>query len=227
MLIYPSRLFACLYLLLALAACSSTEQRQLPSQPTSEVDFSGSWELDYSQSDNIQAQLSALVREMRRRAERQSRGSNQPGASASMGGSGASVIALAQMADYVTQSQLLEISQDEEDILVKREGSFALGCDFLRNSLLNDSSPLGSEACGWDGHQLLFRVYLPEDLTIQHRLTLGPSGERLNIATTVVSSQARYPFTVNRVYNRFDPTLDGITCQQTLSKGRVCTTESP
>ena len=207
------------------AACSSSPER-LEGQDSASVDFSGSWELDYSQSDNIQEQLNVLVREMRRRAERQNRGGNQSGGTVNIGGSGASVIALAQMADYVTQSQLLEVTQDEADILVKREGNFALGCDFADDTLQGESGPLGSEACGWDGHQLLFQVYLPDDLTIQHRLTLGPSGERLNIATTVVSSGAGFPFTVNRVYNRFDPTADGITCEQTLSRGRVCTTEA-
>ena len=52
-----------------------------------------------------------------------------------------------------------------------------------------------------------------------------PQGERLQIATTVFSSQVSYPFTLDKVYRRFDPSVDGITCKQTLNRGRVCTTE--
>ncbi len=87
-------------------------------------------------------------------------------------------------------------------------------------------TPLGSEVCGWDVHQLVFRILLPEGLSIQHRMTLAEDGERINIATTVVSDQVSYPFTLNRVYNRFEPAEAGYTCTQTFSRGRVCTTES-
>ena len=87
---YP-RILSCVALLLALTACSSAPERPLQAKNGSAVDFSGSWELDYSQSDNIQEQLNALVREMRRRAERQNRGGNQSGGTVNIGGSGASV----------------------------------------------------------------------------------------------------------------------------------------
>lgn len=216
-----------LLILVLLPGCSE-QPRPLETRSTGPVNFSGAWELDYSQSDNLQARLNALVRELQRQSVPS--GYQQP-AAVSIGSSGhnsgASIIGLAQMAEYITRSQLLEITQGEHDILVKREENFALGCEFHPGRTYTLETPLGREACGWDGHQLLFRVFLPEGLTIQHRLTLDPAGDRLNIATTLVSDRVSRPFTVNRVYNRYDPTADGISCTLTLTRGRVCTTESP
>jgi hypothetical protein len=217
-----------LFILAPLPGCGE-QPRPLESRASGPVDFSGAWELDYSQSDNLQARLNALVRELQRQAGPP--GYNQPAAAISIGASGrnsgASIVGLAQMADYITRSQLLEITQGDSDILVKREENFALGCEFRPGQTSTLETPLGRETCGWDGHQLLFRVFLPEGLTIQHRLTLDPAGDRLNIATTLVSDRVSTPFTVNRVYNRYDPTANGIRCRLTLTRGRVCTTESP
>jgi hypothetical protein len=216
-----------------LSACSSSQAapQVASSKP---VDFSGSWELDYGQSDNIQTKLDILVRELRRDAERRARASgsmNQaPGGGMIIGGSGAnsgaSIIGLAQMSELITRSPLLQVKQDEERISVKREETFALSCEFLTGGFHTVETPFGTETCGWNAHQLVFRILLPEGLSIQHVMTLGPQGERLNIATTVVSDQVSYPFTLNRVYNRFVPGSSGFRCTQTLSRGRVCTTES-
>ena len=214
-----------------LLACTSGRQQASQAQNSKPVDFTGSWELDYSQSDNIQARLNSLVRELRRDMERRNQGGMQQGpAAVSFGGSGAnsapSVIGLAQMAEMITRSALLEIEQDEHEIKVKREENFALGCEFHGGQFHTVETPLGSESCGWSSHQLVFRILLPEGLSIQHVMTLGPEGERLNVATTVVSDQVSYPFTLNRVFNRFEPGSSGYSCKMTLTKGRVCTTQS-
>jgi len=190
--------------------------------------------MDYGQSDNIQTKLDTLVRELRRDAERRARSSgsmNQaPGAGIVVGSSGAnsgaSIIGLAQMSELITRSPLLRIKQDEERISVKREETFALSCEFHSGEFHTVETPFGTETCGWNAHQLVFRILLPEGLSIQHVMTLGPEGERLNIATTVVSDQVSYPFTLNRVYNRFVPGSSGFRCTQTLTRGRVCTTET-
>jgi hypothetical protein len=215
-----------------LLACSSSE-RKLEGQAGSEVDFSGSWEMDYSQSDNIQTKLDSMVRDLRRQAERRNRaagGTNQgPAASLMVGGgglNGESIMGVAQMAELITRSPLLEIEQDEAGIKVKREESFALGCEFHPGQFHTVETPFGTESCGWLDHQLVFRIVLPEGLSIQHVMTLGPQGQRLNIATTVISDQVAYPFTLNRVFNRFVPGSRGYRCTQTISRGRVCTTES-
>jgi hypothetical protein len=216
-----------------LSACgSSTTVDQVSS--SNPVDFAGSWEMDYGQSDNIQTKLDTLVRELRRDAERRSRsagGMNQaPGSGMVIGSSGAnsgaSIIGLAQMSELITRSPLLRIKQDDERISVKREETFALSCEFHSGDFHTVETPFGTETCGWNAHQLVFRILLPEGLSIQHVLTLGPEGERLNIATTVVSDQVSYPFTLNRVYNRFVPGNSGFRCTQTLTRGRVCTTET-
>lgn len=221
-------------LVLLLAACASQEQR-LPAASRTGVDFSGSWSLDYGQSDNIQVRLNGLVRELQREAERRAQAAGNerrgPGAALMLGSSGtdsgASVIGLAQMADLVSKSQLLDIEQDARQIRVRREGGFALDCDFHDGRPTVVETPLGSELCGWDGHQLMFLLALPEGLSIRHRLTLGPDGEMLNVATTVSSDRVSYPFTLNRVYRRMDPEAHGFSCEQTLTRGKVCTTETP
>ncbi len=224
-------------LCLALAACSSSprpqQSRAVVNQTDRAVDFSGFWELDYSQSDNIQANLNALVRDVRQQYERAQGGGGvyqQAGPSMIIGGSGdtnsgASIIGLAQMADLVTQSQLLEVTQDEYKIRLKREGDYALSCEFYPGQYHTVETPLGREVCGWEEHQLIFKTVLPEGLTIQQVLSLAPDGQRLNIATTVISDRVTSPFTVNRVYVQYVPQDDGYSCKMTISKGRVCTTE--
>ena len=57
-------------LFIVLAGCASSTDTPLKAENQKRVDFSGHWELDYGQSDNIQARLNALVRELRRQAER-------------------------------------------------------------------------------------------------------------------------------------------------------------
>jgi hypothetical protein len=222
-------------LCLVMAACSSPPQssRAVVNQTDRAVNFSGFWELDYSQSDNIQANLNALVRDVRQQTQQRAQGTGvyqQAGPGMIIGGpgdtnSGASIIGLAQMADLVTQSQLLEVTQDEYKIRVKREGDYALSCEFYPGQYHTVETPLGREICGWEQHQLVFKTMLPEGLTIQQVLSLAPDGQRLNIATTVISDRVTAPFTVNRVYVQYVPQDDGYSCKMTISKGRVCTTE--
>lgn len=218
-----------LLLVSLLAACSSSEP-PLPRQRTaSAVDFSGAWEVDYSQSENIRESFDVLLRELQRQAERQNRNMQQGGGtlsgSGATGNGGASLYALARMAEIVTEPQLLDVTQSDTEVTIKREGSFALTCEFHPGKLDTSESPLGREVCGWDDHQLVFQIYLPDGLAIYHRLTLGPDGERLQIATTLRSDQVSWPFNIDRVYRRYDPNSTGIRCKQTLSKGKVCTTE--
>jgi hypothetical protein len=57
-------------------------------------------------------------------------------------------------------------------------------------------------------------------------MSVGPQRQWLNIATTVISDRVTSPFTVNRVYSRYQPQDTGYSCKMTISRGRVCTTES-
>ncbi|MEQ8516596.1 MAG: hypothetical protein RIC38_13390, partial [Chromatocurvus sp.] len=163
-------------------------------------------------------------REAARRGER-------GGAGVVLGGSGTdsapSIIGLARMAELITESQLFDIEQNRTRIQVKREGNFALTCDFLRQATSVRDLGVGREACGWDGSQLVFRIALPEGLSIRHRFSLAPSGDQLGVNTTVFSDRVSSPFSVQRVYSRFEPGARGYRCEMTLTRGRVCTTESP
>jgi len=174
------------------------------------------------------------VRELRQQSQQRAAAGGvyqQAGPGVMIGGtgntnSGASIIGLAQMADLVTQSQLLEIEQDQHKIRVKREQDYALTCEFYQGQYHTVDTPLGREICGWEQHQLIFKTLLPEGLTIQQVMSMAPDGQWLNIATTVISDRVTSPFTVNRVYVRYEPQDNGYSCKMTISKGRVCTTES-
>ncbi len=213
---------------LMLQACSSEPPRPSPMSTTAKVvDLSGAWEVDYSKSENIRDTYEQMMRELQRQVERAQRGSNRGAVSTGGFGSGGDIYALARMAEVITDIQLMDITQTENQVTIKRDGSFALNCEFFPGKLQTETTPLGKEVCGWDGHQLVFQMYLPDGLSIFHRYTLGPEGERINVATTVRSSEVSYPFTLDRVYNRYDPSSGGIRCKQTLTRGKVCTTEAP
>jgi hypothetical protein len=218
-----------------LSGCGSSPAQKLAIQGgnTKVVSLSGSWELDYGQSDNAQQKLDVLVRELNREAERRAQGGMRQGPVGGgmvIGGadanSGSSVLGLVRMADMITQSSLLEIEQSEHKIRVKREADSDLTCEFYGGELREVQTIFGTEICGWKAHQLVFKLLLPGGLSIQHVMTRGVAGHKLNIATTVVTDQVSYPFTLNRVYNRFVPGQSGFRCEMTLTRGRVCTTES-
>ena len=214
-----------------LAACSAAPEMSAGrSHNALQVDFSGAWEVDYSKSETVHESYETMMRELRRQMERrqamnQGRGGISTGVPIAAGSE--DIYALARLTELVTDIQLMEIDQDVSAITIKREGSFALYCEFGGPELYTQRNSMGSEVCGWDGHQLLFQIFLPEGVRIAHRFTLGPGGERINVATTVRSDQVSYPFTVDRVFNRYDPSSSGIRCRQTLTRGRVCTTEAP
>lgn len=196
------------------------------------VDFSGSWELDYAQSDNVQEKVDSLARELNREAERLARSGIQQGpvGGGMIGGygaaSGESIIGMVRMADLVTQSPLLQIKQNAHDIRVQREGDFDLTCEFHPGELHKVETPYGVEICGWRTHQLVFKLVLPDGLRIQHVMTLGAAGQKLMVATTVTTDQVSFPFSLNRVYNRFEPGDSGYKCEVTLTRGTVCSTQS-
>jgi hypothetical protein len=213
--------FSCL----ALMGCSSQPQRSLQAQQSIPVDFSGSWEMDYGRSDDINAKIASVYRELQRLAQRQSRDPNRYGSPASgidinrrMYG----LINLAKFADMVTESQVLTIEQTERDIEVEREGDFTLNCGFYTDRPEIQHEELGTEVCGWDGHQMIFRLALPDETQVVHRMTIAPDGERLHIATTVAGKGSSAPFTLNRFYYRFEPLPEDYECEYTLTKGQVC-----
>ena len=231
----PVAAFIVVALCVVQSACSTPPAKQKPvlqGGNTKAVDFSGSWELDYGQSDNTQERLDSVVRELNREAERRAKGNMRQGPvgggiviSGANANSRSSILGLVRMADMITQSSLLEIEQNPHKIRVKREADSDLTCEFYGGNLRTVETPFGTEVCGWKGHQLVFSLLLPGGLSIQHVMTRGANGQKLNIATTVVTDQVSFPFTLNRVYNRFVPGDSGYHCEMTLTRGRVCTTE--
>lgn len=231
----PRFLVASLLILSALlCACSSPAPKPavLQGENSQAVNFSGSWEMDYGMSDNTQEKLDYIVRDLNRDAKRRAQqagmqqGGYGGGVVISGGNSGSSILGLVRMADLITQSPLLEITQDTHKIRMKREQDFDLTCEFYPGEFRKVETPFGTEICGWNGHQLVFKLLLPDGLSIQHIMTMGAAGQKLNIATTVVTSQVSFPFVLNRVYNRFEPGDSGYKCEVTLTRGTVCTTET-
>lgn len=208
--------FSCLLL----SACSSEPVQ--PEYAPDPVDMSGNWELDYGSSDNLQARFNGMVRNLNRQQARASNG--ERGAVAMSNASREQILGLAQMAELVTQTQLMEIDQDRVSIRIEREDTFTLSCDYAEGMIQREDYGVGAERCFWDGNQLVFEIRLPEGLDIVHRFSAAGNGEALAVVTTLYSRQVSTPFSLRRIYRRYDPRRSPYQCTETLTRGRVCTT---
>jgi hypothetical protein len=128
------------------------------------------------------------------------------------------------MAELVTQTQLMEIDQDRVSIRIEREDTFTLSCDYAVGMIQREDYGVGAERCFWDGSQLVFEIRLPEGLDIVHRFSVAGNGEALAVVTTLYSSKVSTPFSLRRIYRRYDPRRSPYQCTETLTRGRVCTT---
>ena len=220
-------LAGCVIAALMLVACQSSVPSPVRYAPAKPVDMTGDWEVDYARSDNVQRQLNSLFRQLQQEIDRRNRaaerGQTYSGPALS---SGRDLIALAEMAEIITAPELLEVVQTDNEIRLKRENSFALICVVDRPAPIVTQTPFGSEQCGWDGHQLFFDIALPDGLQIRHRITRSSLADSLIMQTAVYSPTVSQPFTVSRVYNRYNPDKAGYRCTQTLTRGTVCTTEA-
>ncbi len=215
-----------LVLLVALlnAGCSNTVRENpavrsyLDARP---VDLSGSWERDYSRGDDVNLQLGRLFRKLNR-TSRDQRFSNRPALIISQR-EASSIVALAQLAEFITRPTVLTITHGENELLVEREGDYAIVCEFYDGLAHGTETQYGTEACGWLGQQFISRLGLPDGTGISHRFTISPDAQSLHVATTVSSGTAGVPFTLNRFYTRFEPLPGEANCIETLSRKRVCT----
>ena len=212
--------------LLGLSGCgtnSSPPQQRLADTPV--MDFSGHWEVDYARSDSVQTQLNSTFRDIQRQAQRQrdaaEKGVTYQGPPI---GDVDAILALAKMAELVTASDLLEIHQDVAVVRIDRENSFALVCDISDGQ--TSVTQLGRETCWWDGQQLHFAIDLPEGLSIRHRFIRSADGALLAQRTRLSTRGTNRDFEVSRIFARFEPGNRGYHCINTLSRGRVCSTES-
>jgi len=189
------------------------------------ADLSGSWERDYSRSDDIQGVLNSMLRKLSRPVQDPGFGNSRRGGGSVVPTQDLSkVVALARLADLITRPDVLTITQDEFEVSVARKDDFAMLCEFYDGYAKRTESDYGTEVCSWNGHQLMSHLILPDGLLISHRFTKSTDGRSLHVATTVSSSATRVPFTVNRVYMKFTPTESDFNCVETLSMKRVCST---
>ncbi|MEM9303062.1 MAG: hypothetical protein AAGE01_13180 [Pseudomonadota bacterium] len=209
---------------LTVAACSQQEV-VLESRNEARVDFSGNWELDYGRSDRLEENVYNEFLQARRQIRRDASLGQRAGpvmiVGSPMYNTASAIVGLGRMAEMISRTPELEIDQDGDSITVNRGEDFPLSCQFARD-VLYQVDTLGAEVCGWDDHQLVFRVDLPDGTRVRHRLTLGPDGEHLNVATSVRSRRTPKPFTFNRVYRRYEPMPDPYECKPTLDRGTVC-----
>ena len=218
------RVSTTLSVFLVLCGCgvSTTLQQRVADTPV--ADFSGHWEVDYARSDSVQTQLNSTFRDIQRQARRQrdaaERGVTYQGPPL---GDVDTILALAKMAELVTGSDLLVVHQDIAFVRIDRENSFALVCDIRDGQ--TSVTQLGQETCWWDGQQLHFSIELPEGLSIRHRFVRSADGALLAQRTRLTTRGTQRDFEVSRIFARFEPSNRGYQCINTLSRGRVCSTE--
>jgi len=197
------------------------------------LDFSGFWEKDFRRSDNWQDELN---RNLRLRQEAAARQSSSPGSGRrvsvppiSIGninlnrsrGRGANIVDLARLAEYISRQTTLRITQTRDEVRIERRGDSTLVCGTDWEVEQTFVSEHGVEACGWDGAQLVFQTMLPDDLIIVHRFSVSADGQLLNLITSVISKGSE-SFDLIHAFNRYDAPPQEFDCEQTLSRGRVC-----
>jgi len=191
------------------------------------ADLSGSWERDYSRGDEINQALERSFRQLNRVTANQEFASNsrqKNGGPIASPRDVSSILALARLAELITRLDFFTISQSEHEISIEREDDFAIFCEFYDGVAQGTVTDYGTEVCGWDGHQFVSHLVLPDGLLVTHRFTTSADGEKMHVATTVSSSATRVPFTLNRFYMKFEPSAGKFNCIETLSMKRVCST---
>lgn len=227
-----------MWLLLGLAS-PVFAQDDLPTldlQRPMRLDFSGSWEKDFGRSDKWEDELNRMLRIRQEQATRQQAGLNGGGGPAvslgninvNSGRSGESIFDLARLAEYISRQTTMTITQNREEIRIERRGEAPLICSIDSGPIATFSSPHGSEVCGWDQQQLVFRITLPDNLQITHRFSVAADHTQLRMVTSV-SSNGSAPFNLIQAFNHYQAPEEEFNCVLTLSRGRVCSrgTELP
>ncbi|MFT7688086.1 MAG: hypothetical protein ACI9FB_003446 [Candidatus Azotimanducaceae bacterium] len=211
-----------------LSACSQVVIEESIDTGKPPVNFAGHWEIDHKLTESPSDKLRWLyevarsqIEQRRISAERDQKQNRSP-----LGNVGAindlqAVIGLGTLVDSISRSTVLEISQDDEGIVIKRNDDYALTCDFEGPEVMSNS--LGSEFCRFDpSGQLIVAVGLPEGLFLVNRLVMSSDRTRLNVATTLKSKKMSQEFTLNRVYMPFEPGEGLYECKYTLKDKKTC-----
>ena len=191
-------------------------------------DFSGAWEKDYRRSDDWEERVKQKISELRREAERQARsvGDRRPRRNTvqigvPVGNRKTNIIDLARFTELISRYNDLFITQDGNQIRIKREGEADLICGLDNQISTSSSNQYGIERCGWDNDQLLFRIDLPGDIGVLHRFAISPEGFSINVHTRVSSGNSQ-AFDLFQYFNRYEAPVEQYQCRQTLSRGKVC-----
>ena len=220
--------------LCATVAAQDTDLPVLDLERPMRLDFSGSWEKDFGRSDTWEDELTRMLRIRQEQAARQQAGLTGGGGPAisvgniNVGGGrgGASIIDLARLAEYISRQTTMQIIQDRDQVRIERRGEAPLICSVEAGPMATFSSPHGSEVCGWDQQQLVFRITLPDELVIIHRFSVAADRTQLRMVTSI-SSRGSAPFNLRQTFNRYEAPADDYHCVLTLSRGRVCSQVTP
>jgi hypothetical protein len=213
------RYFAVLYaLILSQTITAADSNNARPYRP----DFTGSWEKDYQRSDSWESELNRQIRQLLGSSQAPQQGTsgirigNQPRSRPS------EMVDLARLAEMISRQSVVEITQTADEVFIERQGDAALICGTRLNVMESFASPQGSEICGWEGEQLIFKITLPENVEILHRFSVSVDGDWLNMLTSI-SRKGSQPFNLIQMFKRFDMPAGGtFNCVQTLGRGRVC-----
>jgi len=199
-----------------ITAADSTATR--PYRP----DFTGSWEKDYQRSDSWESELNRQLRQLlgARQVPQQASSGIRVGNQTRSRPS--EMVDLARLAEMISRQSVVEITQTADEVFIERQGDAALICGTRLNVMESFASPQGSEICGWEGQQLIFKITLPENVEILHRFSVSVDGDWLNMLTSI-SRKGSQPFNLIQMFRRFDmPAGGNFNCVQTLGRGRVC-----
>ena len=186
------------------------------------VDFSGSWELDYQLSDHPSEKIRYLYIQARAQAERAAERAKNSGRYVDPRIFNVqSVIGLGRLTEKIAQATVFTITQEADHIVINRNDDFALVCDFGEMGWKENA--IGIEGCAWDEDQLAFQIALPDGLSVFHQFSIASDRSRINVATTVKVSGNSYPFTLNRVYMPFEPGEGMFECTYTIANQTTCT----
>ena len=186
------------------------------------VDFSGSWELDYQLSDHPSEKIRYLYIQARAQAERAAERAKNSGRYVDPRIFNVqSVVGLGRLTEKIAQATVLTIAQEDDHIVINRNDDFALVCDFGEMGWKENA--IGIEGCAWDEDQLAFQIALPDGLSVFHQFSIAADRSRINVATTVKVSGISYPFTLNRVYMPFEPGEGMFECTYTIANQTSCT----
>ena len=195
----------------------------LPDDPNALPNFDGAWQKDYRRSDNLEQVLNYRINQIRNSVER-SRGNGADAPTVrvenqSRGGN--TIVDLARFAELISRHNDIYISHNQERIVIRRDGEADLICDTASAPVYTFSDQFGYEACGWVAGQLIFKIGLPGEIAVIYRFAVSEDRSTLSLQTRI-SSHETLTFDLDEYFLRYEKPEEQYHCEQTLSRGRVC-----